>query len=281
MRTIVEIKGGLGNQLFQLAFAKWLAKLPDLDSFVDLSFFERRVNGDSERSLAAEPERFGLQVEHSRIRAALDRTFAKHIRVPADADFSEFIPTGNRKHFFYSGYFQDYALAEEMRQFLSTLIQTMIGPFEKRRNTVMVHCRLGDYLENPVTQKYHGVTHPAWSIRQARELNSALELDGIEVFSDNEAFLWREFGDDLQDFEIISSTDPWETLRLMLSCRAFVLSNSTFSWWAAVASEWFYGDDPYVICPTPWFGTFVPSETRLHLPSWTIREREIYATTGQ
>lgn len=280
MKTIVEIKGGLGNQLFQLAFAKWLSKLPDVDSFVDLSFFNGRVGGDTRRPLAVEPERFGLQVERSRTKAILDRARATQINVPADANFSESKPTGDRKRFFYRGYFQDFALVEEMEPFLSSLISTMVGPLEHRRNTVMLHCRLGDYLENPHTQKFHGVTHPAWCIRQARELNNTLELDGIEVFSDNVSFLQREFGQEFGDVTFSASIDPWQTLRMMLSCRAFVLSNSTFSWWAAVASEWFYGDDPYVICPTPWFRDFAASETRLHLPGWIIRERDIYLNSN-
>jgi hypothetical protein len=45
-------------------------------------------------------------------------------------------------------------------------------------------------------------------------------------------------------------TSTTETLELMRNGKGYVLSNSSFSWWAAVLT---YGDMPLVISPTPWF----------------------------
>lgn len=49
-----------------------------------------------------------------------------------------------------------------------------------------------------------------------------------------------------------SGDDPiWEKLRLMYSCKHFVISNSTFSWWAQFLSR---NENKLVISPDRWYG---------------------------
>lgn len=48
-----------------------------------------------------------------------------------------------------------------------------------------------------------------------------------------------------------SGADPvWEKLRLMYSCRHFIIPNSTFAWWAQWLSR---SEDKVVVSPERWF----------------------------
>lgn len=63
-----------------------------------------------------------------------------------------------------------------------------------------------------------------------------------------------------------SGNDPvWEKLRLMSSCKHFVISNSTFSWWAQHLAE---NKEKIVIAPSRWCNDKRP--VGLYEKNWTI-----------
>ena len=111
--------------------------------------------------------------------------------------------------------------------------------------SVCVHIRRGDYLSianlNVCKEEYF-VT----AMKAIRE-----ELPNCKFFV---------FSDDVEDvkknmhfpFDVTyeRGDDPvWEKLRLMYSCKHFIISNSTFSWWAQYLSR---NPDKIVYAPIPW-----------------------------
>jgi hypothetical protein len=69
-------------------------------------------------------------------------------------------------------------------------------------------------------------------------------------FSDDVEWCKGTFQSDANNYYFESGSDPvWEKLRLMYSCKHFIISNSTFAWWAQ-----FLGSNPkkIVIAPCRW-----------------------------
>lgn len=84
--------------------------------------------------------------------------------------------------------------------------------------------------------------------------------DDIEWVKDNIDFPGEVY------FE--SGNDPvWEKLRLMAACKHFVLSNSSFSWWAQYLSE---SNNKIVLAPDRWYKTGKNVKPDLYQSDWKL-----------
>jgi hypothetical protein len=86
------------------------------------------------------------------------------------------------------------------------------------------------------------------------------------VFSDD--LEWCRSLNFLQGASFVEEPDTVITLHLMTQFRRFIMSNSSFSWWAA----WLAGAED-VIVPNRWFGPSGPKDTQdIYEPNWVPLE---------
>lgn len=124
-------------------------------------------------------------------------------------------------------------------------------------NSICISIRKGDYVSVAKIKNYFHTYEDSYFMNAMEIMAEKVTNPVFIVFSDdidwvrqNLAFPYPVFYE--------SGTDPvWEKLRLMYSCKHFVISNSTFSWWAQYLSD---SKDKIVVCPKKWINDRYNSE---------------------
>ena len=126
-------------------------------------------------------------------------------------------------------------------------------------NSVCLHIRRGDYLkENLIMcdERYYrnGVEY----------LKNSIENPTFFVFSDDIDWVKENFKD--PSFRYVDNKNSdYDELRLMYSCKHFIMSNSSFSWWAQYLSD---NKGKIVIAPPKWMPTDPVSD--IYMDEWVI-----------
>lgn len=120
-------------------------------------------------------------------------------------------------------------------------------------NSVCISIRRGDIVEKKELASQMYVCNKLYF---NKALNYLKKLDinfQYIVFSDD--IEWVKENMKFPDGTLFEDgTDPvWEKLRLMYSCKHFIISNSTFSWWAQYLSK---NENKIVISPSKWAVNF-------------------------
>ena len=116
-------------------------------------------------------------------------------------------------------------------------------------NSVCVSIRRGDFVDDDDLRKVHFVCGDSYFDKAVSYICQKLDSPVFIIFSDdidwvkeNMAFPGKVAYED--------GDDPvWEKLRMMYSCSHFILSNSTFSWWAQYLCR---NEEKIVIAPSIW-----------------------------
>ena len=116
-------------------------------------------------------------------------------------------------------------------------------------NSVAIHIRRGDYLSAKVNNKYpiYGMKYVDEAINILERLESNLTYF---IFTDDPKWAKNNIKVD-QEITIVSrkSILPWLDMELMSKCKHNIISNSTFSWWAAYRN---LNPNKKIICPKKW-----------------------------
>jgi len=247
-QVIIRLKAGLANQMFQYAFGLAVARARGGELLV------AHVGWDPPFALGAYGISLSRDLPPDEFSLIWDESYNDGIEKEMLAEIAQ----EGETTVLLEGYFQNEAffksVAEEIRHRFSS--KEELPEFTMGRIPVAVHVRLGDYRTNGC----HAPC-PASYYREAMEMMRGRFANPLFlVFSDEPERCgeWVEVG---QDVRVMPASDQFHTLGLMQSCEAFIIANSTFSWWAA----WLSGSKD-VICPD----RFLPGRDWEIYPSgWT------------
>ncbi|WP_461226635.1 alpha-1,2-fucosyltransferase [Lacticaseibacillus suihuaensis] len=285
----INITGGLGNQLFQYAFARsWQRRTGqrivlntyELDRYdrqrkIELDQFQ--LNSD----VFFESKKLPWFVHRRNFGAKLARRispkhfmqfFAKNenslVWYEKEILSMPFIHTD--KDIYIGGYWQaaDYSinvrheLSRELRLQVpnTTNVARWLDRIQDDESSVCIHVRRGDYVGTG-----YEVCTVDYYLQGISFIKDKISNAHFYVFSDDRAWAKQQLGN-LPGITIIDDTkSAVEDLVLMTACRNFIISNSTFSWWAQyLAVE----HREYVVAPDQWYQG--SKDRALYLPEWTL-----------
>lgn len=286
---VVKVTDGLGNQMFQYAFAKKLQMVTEKKVYLDTRYInhEDMVERGAESHFISQCgfRQYGLNHFKTKLPIADNRVlcrweylkqrnlyenivfqlaqnniwFWKYIN---EANSSNIIQQENVKNSTYvEGFFFDIKCYDDIKHFLQKdfrLVEKIHLPRElkyilQNENTVSLHIRKGDftYLSRDISEKPYYSNAIKW-------VEKNIEKPFYLVFSDD--IKWVKRNIPLAEQKLYVSDmrfADYEELTIMKHCKHNIIANSTFSYWAAYLNS---HEDKKVICPKNWRKSIIPKE---------------------
>lgn len=273
--VIVKLKGGLGNQMFQYAFGRRIALVNKVPLKLDLKWFqdtgkdtlrayelkylkvcEEFATSEEIKGIISDNffvntfRRVGkriLPLRHSSYITESNNGFDPQLMNLQDNVYLDGV-WANEKYFFD---IKDLIKEEFELKFPSDEANTNMAKMIESVNSVAVHVRRGDYVSNPVTNKYHGLCSPEYYATAIASIADKVKDPHFFLFSDDPQWVKDNIKTSAPTVYVShnKAAKGYEDLKLMKSCKHNIIANSSFSWWAAWLNS---NPDKIVFAPFKW-----------------------------
>lgn len=288
---VTRIYGGLGNQMFQYAAGKSISLAHSQDLMLDTSAYGL-YSGVNRTDRNLDLLDFSLEVvlENSsqvikcrfplgmlsRVKSYLEKKILNRYYYGWHPELYQ-----NSSLMYLDGYFQSKNYSEKISECIKNSfrlkpdINHEISRFRKifeEGKFIALHIRRGDYFSNPKVEKWHGICNYDYYQKGINYLQQSLPDHRIAIFSDDlewansnikgleNAFSVAEYAK--ENGVILRAS---QELILMSLCRHFLISNSTFSWWAQYLCV---NSKKIVVSPSKWNRNTRASGIDLINPEW-------------
>lgn len=279
---VVNIYGGLGNQLFQYAAGRQLADSRRTRLKLDI----RNFSTDKRRTYALHnfniEEKFFDRLDNFVIKAKERiRKLSSKIGITGlTAIYKEngmlydekFMNLGDNVYL--DGYWQCEKYFKPIEYIIRKEFMVKSPPAGMNKqyleiirsvNAVSIHVRRGDYITDEITNAFHGVCSLDYYNRAIDRMIAEIDAPYFFIFSDD--MEWTKANLTIEGFPVMyvdhNGTADYEDLRLMYTCRHHIIANSSFSWWGAWLNT---NTEKKVIAPKRWFQAFTNND--IIPPAW-------------
>ncbi len=276
----VKLQGGLGNQMFQCAIGKSIAKRNNTDLILDLTLLNHRIPTRSKYTY----RELQLDIFNFNIQTTLLSKAPKFLRNPAyvlqvlinkTRQFTSKNKMVYEKKAYYLdqnimklsdtyldgfwqnvGYFKDID-AEIIKEFtsfrnpLSDACQAKLKEITDS-NSVCVNFRRTDYVTNKQAKELYGELNNDYYQKALEMIAEKFGDIHVFVFSDDVAWSKQNFKTKYKMTYIEEDCAGWKYsgyFRLMMACKHNIIPNSTFAWWPAYLNQ---NKNKIVIAPKIW-----------------------------
>lgn len=233
----VNLVGGVGNQLFQIAAGYAYSKKYGKNLVLDSSRWAGSQGNHPDTYKHNLFKNFLFSSVHSRTPTTIHEQRFNYDELPY-----------HKGDVVLSGYFQSLKYFEEYAEEFKTLLN-----FDKYSEInlegllsldVVAHIRRGDYIR-------HQAVHYVCDTDYFKKAFALFPDRRIAVVSDSIDDVIREFGSELT-LNYLVGDDEVKTLYIMSQYDNLIASNSSFSWWASFLGK----KKDKIIVPDRWFNNF-------------------------
>lgn len=270
---IVNIIGGLGNQMFQYALYLALCKKYPAE---EVKIYKAAYEGYglhnsyelanvfgvyAPEATSKEVGRMGYPFKNYRQWQITNHLFPKRCRMFKDTIFGHYYSEvfNQDGDCYYDGYWQNERYLKDIRE---TLLQTFEPLSVDNKNaevaqrltssaSVSIHVRHGDFLKKKI---YKGICGLDYYERAIEEITSKTDVEVFCLFSNDITWCKENIIPLLKGKDYIIA--DWNTgsksyldMYLMSQCRHNIIAHSSFSWWGAWLNQ---HPDKTVIGPKVW-----------------------------
>ncbi len=117
-------------------------------------------------------------------------------------------------------------------------------------NSVSMHVRRGDYISNPDAAKVFSQCDETYYRSAVEHISQFMDDPHFFVFSDDLEWVEANFGWLTNKTPVEGVPEAYEEMALMSTCDHNIIANSSFSWWGAWLNQ---NPDKIVIAPKEWY----------------------------
>lgn len=270
---IVNILGGIGNQMFQYAFLVALREATGCEVCYDASVFktyplhngfelDRRFNIMARQATPKEIWKLTYYTT-SYFWYRIFKRFPKRKTMQFEPKHCAFTPEllKDKRDLYYYGIWQDHHYFDDYKEIIKKEFAWKEPLDERNRicydefvkgETVSIHIRRGDYLKEWRYKNICELDYYQKAITHVKELygkkmNYAIFSNDIAWCQDNIVPLLDDSRYTMVDWN--QGAESYKDMRLMQACKANIIANSSFSWWGAYLN---IHSEPMVIAPKKW-----------------------------
>ena len=262
---VVRVFGGLGNQLFQYVFGVYLNKTFGIDVTYDIEHY----SSNNLREFVLENYGISLQKSNKNINSKFYKFKSLTINklynyILLNNYFTDNsikkIKKNNLKNIsYFNGYWQKKYFFDFVKDSFKVNLNKkhllinykIIETIKNDQNAVSVHIRRGDYLlrknklifKNCSIKYFLDAEQYLLTQDELNKLNLYIFSDDMQWVQSNITFVSNCIYMTEQKFDFVD-------LYLMSMCKHNIISNSTFSWWAANLNQ---NDKKIIISPAQWY----------------------------
>ena len=273
---IIKLFGGLGNQLFQYALGRKLSLLHNTKLLFDTSDFNKYENMSK---IGIGIKKFNVNFEEAEYKDLIKvffikpKSINKFLKIISSRLFSYINHLFLNKYFYEKSpfiYYEKFACYKDAyfhgfwqnEKYFSDIRKVLVNEIDlksknkkhldllnliKNKNTVAVHIRRGDKTLKK-NQGMFALPKLNYFIKSMDYMKKNLKNPFFLFFSDNIEWVKKKFPKSYNRKFVIGFTET-EDLISMKNCKHNIISNSTFSWWAAWLNV---NKNKIVICPQKW-----------------------------